>query len=437
MTRRSRRSVLAACGAGLAALAGCAGVDVGLGEDEAREYDPEALARLADGADPTAPKAFPVRVPDGTVERHYDRARELLAAVPERPDVPNGVIAERLREEREHAAERLEERADAPTGLERLEDARYARGEAAEVNGAYRAAVGEIDREEVTERRSALRAGRLEFEAEWDYRGDDPARALVVHAELERFVEDARRDAEAWPPFPDDPQEDVFRGGEVVGEVERGWAALGDAVRLRSRYVEGTTDPQSYRSAITAAAGRLELRTTDHRRRLHGYLDRRASEAFDRSVEGTPAEYLYHEARQRARGAAEGAEEARRAGDHATATLRNATEVAGLRAFDEVVDAIGDGEYGPPEDADRIAAAHEDAVATLREAWGADPVPVSVELTRPARDSLQDARYWLADADGDVRAVDRAYANLVYARLYAEGVPEAVGAVTDALGGDG
>ena len=62
---------------------------------------------------------------------------------------------------------------------------------------------------------------------------------------------------------------------------------------------------------------------------------------------------------------------------------------------------------------------------------------MSVELSWPARDSLQDARYRLEDGDGDARMVDRAYASLAYARLYAERVPEAVGAVTDALGGDG
>jgi hypothetical protein len=447
VTRRSRRAILAASGAGLAALAGCAGIDVPLGgEDEEREYDPEALARLVDGDDPTAPDVFPVRVTEATVERHYDRARELLSTVPERPEVPNGVIAERLREERERAAERLEEREraaerleerdDAPTGLERLEDARYARIEAAEIEGSYRAAVGEVDHETVAERRAALRADRLGFETEWEYRGDDPARALVVHAELERLVGEARRSAEAWPPFPDDPRDDVFRVGEIVGELERGRAALGDATRLRSRYVEGT-ETRSYRSAITAAAGRLERRTTDHRRRLHDHLDRRASEAFERSVEGTPAEYLYHEARQRARGAADGAERARRTGDHATAALRSGTGLAALRTFGAVVDAVEAGEYGPPEDVDRLATAREDAVAALREAWGTEPVPASVELTWPARDALQDARYRLEDAEGDARMVRHAYANLAYAGLYAERVPEVVAAVTGALAGDG
>jgi len=436
-SRRSRRSVLAACGAGLAALAGCAGVDVSLGGDEEREYDPAALARLAEGSDPTAPDAFPVRVPEASVERHYGRARELLEAVPERPDLPNETLGAELRERRQRAADDVEDREEARTGLERLGDGRDARGEAAEVHGAYRAATGGIDRETVADRRAALRSDLRGFEGEWAYRGGDPSRALVVHAELEELRERAGRGAEAWPPFPADPREDVFRVGEIVRGLENGVATLGDASRLRTRYVEGTDDPQSYRTAITAAAHRLERRASWRRRRRHEFLDRRASEAFERSVEGTPAEYLYHEARERVRGAADEADDARRTGDHATATLRSATELAGILAFDEVVDAVEAGEYGPPEDADRIAAALEDAVAALREAWGTEPVPASVELTRPARDALRDARRRLEDADGDARTVDRAYANLAYVRLYAERVPEAVGAVTDALEGRG
>ena len=436
MTRRSRRAVLATCGAGLAALAGCSGVDVTLGGEE-REYEPGTLVRLTDWEVPARPDAFPVRVVASMVDRHYDRARELLAAVPAQPEVPNGVIARRIREDRERAADGLEERPDTTTGLERVEEARQVRSQAAEVDGAYRAAVGEIDRETVAERRDALRSELHGFEGEWAYRGGDPVRALVVHAELERLVGRTGRSAEAWPPFPDDPRDDVFRAGEVVSNVEEGRAALGDATRLRARYLEELTDPRSYRSAIAAASHRLERRAERYGRHVRGYLDRRASEAFDRSVQGTPAEELYVEARQRARGVGNSAEEARRAGDHATATLRAGTELVGLRAFEAVLDAVEAGEYGPPESGDRIVAAREDAVAALREAWGTEPVPVSVELTEPARDALQDAHYRLADSGGDARTVHRAYANIAYVRLYAERVPEVVGAVTAAVEGRG
>lgn len=432
MTRPTRRSVLAACGAGTAALAGCAGIDVSLGDEGEREYDPAALAGLVDEGDPTAPDAFPVRVPEGMVERHYGRARDLLAGVPERPDVPNGAVAQELRERRGRVVEDLEEPPDAPTRLERLEDARRVRGAAAEVDGAYRAAVGEIDREAVAERRTSLRADLHAFEGEWDYRGDDPATALVVHAELEELRGTARRNAEAWPPFPADPGTEVFRAGEVLADVEEGRAALGDADRLRTRYVEGTT-ARSHRTAVETAAGRLDFRASWRRRRVHEFIDIRATDAFERSVEGTPAEYLYREARHRVRGAADRAGEARRTGDHATATLRSGTELAGLRAFEAVVDAVEAGEYGPPEDAARVATARKEAVAALREAHETEPVPASAELTRPARDSLQDARYRLENANGGARAVDRAYANLAYTGIYAGHLPDVVGTVMDVL----
>jgi len=281
VTRPTRRSVLAACGAGAAALAGCAGIDVSLGDEGEREYDTAALARIVGEDDPTAPDAFPVRVPDGMIERHYDRGRDLLAGVPERPDLPNGAVARELRERRRRVVEGLEEPSDAPTGLERLEDARRVRGEAAEVDGAYRAAVRDTDRETVAERRTSLRADLHAFEGEWNYRGDDPARAPVVHAELEGFRGTVRRSAEAWPPFPDDPAA-VFRAGEVVGDIEVGRAALVDATRIRTRNLEGTTDPRSQRAAITAAGHRLDRRVARRRRRVHGFVDRRAPEAFER-----------------------------------------------------------------------------------------------------------------------------------------------------------
>lgn len=434
MTRpyRSRRSVLAACGAGLAALAGCSAVDATLGDGEEREYDAGALAALG-GEVPTRPDAFPVRVGEEEVERHYDRARELLAAVPERPEVPNGAVAERLRDRRERAVGRLEDRPELPTGPRRLDAARRVRGDAAEVEGAYRAAVGETGRGTVAGRRAELRSDLHSFESEWDYRGGEPSAALVVHAELERLRGTVRRSAEAWPPFPADPAADVFRVGEIVEDLEDGRAALTDAERLRTRYVAGTADPRSFRPAITAASHRLERRASWRRRNVHGALDRPAREAFDRSVEGTPAEHLYSEARQHARRAADD-EGTRRTGEHATATLGRATDLAGLRAFEAVVDAVEAGGYGPPEDADRVATAREEAVAALREAWATDPAPVSVEVAEAAHRAIWEGDRRLERTDGRAHEVDAAFASFAYAGLYAEAVPDVVAAVADALG---
>jgi hypothetical protein len=426
--------VLGACGAGLAALAGCAELDVEIGDDEAeREYDVAPLAAIAEEDPPTRPDSFPVDVTEELVERHYDRAREFVAAVPERPAVPNGVVAERLRDRRERAIEGIDDRPDAATGPSRLGAARRTRSEAAEVNGAYRAAVDEIERESVARSREELRRDLHELAAESDYRGGDPAEALVVHAELEGLRGYARRSAEAWPPFPADPAADAFRVGEIVGSVEEGWAALGDAIRLRARYLDGTDDPRSYRSAMTAAAHRLDRRTATYRRRVGEFLDTRAAEAFDRDVEGTPAAELYEEARQNVEFASDDAGRERRAGDHATATLGAATELASLRAFRAVIDAVEAGEYGPPEDAERVSTAHREAIAALRETWTTEPVGVSAELAEPAREAVAEAHYRLEDTGGEAYEVDSAFASLVRARLYAEVVPDTVASVVAAL----
>lgn len=433
---RSRRAVLSACGAGLAALAGCADLDApGLGGDDGPEYDPGPLRDVAGRTVPPGPDAFPVSVPDAMPERHRERARDLLATVPERPDVPNGVVARRLREEREHVTEHLRERSDAATGLGRLSSARGDRGDAAELSGIYRAAVGEIDRETVADRRAGIRAGLRRFREEWDYRGADPASALVVGAELEDLAGTIRRHAEAWPPVPADPATDVFRVGELLRDVELGEASLADAGILRERYLDGSgDDPRSYRSAITAAAHRLDRRASWASRRLHEFDDVRAADLpFDRSIEGTPAERLFRHAQHYAGIDDPRDGEALRDGDHATAALEAGRTLAGVRAFRAVLDAIEAGEYGPPDESDRVTAAYEEAVAALETAREVAPTAVSAELTWPAREAIEDGRYGLDESNGRSRDVHDAIAMFAYARLYAEEVPDAVAAVVDAL----
>jgi hypothetical protein len=432
--------VLATCGAGLAALAGCGEVEVDMGEQDEREYDASALSAIVEGREvPTRPDAFPVRVDGELVDRHYDRARELVDAVPERPDVPNGTVVERLREQRGRVVDDLDDPRDATTGRRRLEDARDVRGEAAEVNGAYHAAVGEVDRAEVAQRRRTLRADLHGFESTWAYRGATPSETLVFHAELERLRRAVRRSAEAWPPFPADPRDDVFRVGEIEGNLETGWTTLADADRLRTRYLEAIDEPEPFRSSITAATYRLDRRTSMRHRRAGEYLDVPATALpFERSVdEGTPAAMLYERARRGVENASEAAELSYRAGEPARATLRGARELASRRAFGAVLDAVEAGEYAPPEDAERLATARSAALAALREAWRTEPVAVSAEVAGPARQSLASAYFRLEGADGQAFEANDALADFAYARLYAEALPAVVGSVVAALDGGG
>lgn len=440
--RPSRRSVLMACGTGLAALAGCTGVDIGgQDRDDDPDYDPAILDGIVRAGVPARLDAFPVDVTDRMIERHTDRARELLSEVPQRPDIPNGVVAERLRADREHVVEGLEGGAsEEATRIGRLSHARGVRSDAAEVSGAYRAAKGSVDSTTVEEQRESLREDSLVFEADWDYRGDDPARALVVHAEIEELHRSARRNAEAWPSFPDDPTTDVFQVGEIQRNLEAGRAALSDAERLRARYLDGIDDPNSYRETFTVAAHELHFRVQYVSRRFHDFLDHtdRAEELpFDRSLDDTPARELFYTARSyadvaiRRRG-----DDYRRDGEYATAILYQARGLVSLRAFEAVIDAIEAGEYGRPERADRVVAERDAAVAALETAWETDPVPLSAEITWPAREALDHGVYDL-ERGYDARAAHSALERFAFARLYAEAVPPVVGTVTDVLEREG
>jgi hypothetical protein len=434
---RSRRSVLAACGAGMAALAGCSAVGIRSGDDEDPDYDAGRLAAIGREGAPSRPDAFPVTVTDEMTERHSERARELLDAVPERPEVPNGVVTRRLRDHREEVAEALDEsraedgeteagpHGDEEPGLERLSEARHDRADAAELLGAYRGATREIDPDWVAERRETLRSDRRSFESGRDYRGGEPGVALVVHAELEGYSDRARRSAVAWPPVPDDPATDPFSVGEIVRDLEAGRAALSDARRLRDRYLDGIDDPQPFRSAITVTAHRLDRRASFRWRGLHEYLDAGPDDLpFDRSLDGTPAIHLFARAKRTVDLAVRGAEEAMQAGNQANAVLAGTRRIAGLRAFESVIDAIEDGKYDSPDDADRVAAARADAVEALEAAWGTSPVALSDELAFPAHDALRLGVRRLEGARNGRHDVNRAFASLAYARLYAEAVPD-------------
>lgn len=438
--RPTRRGVLAACGAGLTALAGCASVDLSSrGRDDDREYDAERLAALAERGTPTPRNGFPVAITVTELDRHRDRARDLVSIVPDRPDIPNGAVAEQLRTDRERVRDDLAgdgESAgdDERTDFDRLADVRRVRADAAEVAGAYRAATRAIHRRGIEARREALREDRRAFEAEWAYRGDDAAGALVVGAALEDLLERARRGAEAWPSFPDDPAADVFRVGEITRTLEAGRAALADAVDLRTRYLNGGSDAPSHRGAIAAAAHRLRDRTLWNRQAIHEYLDADVSALpFNRRIEGTPAAELYRRARLRAEDALRGPDRARRSGEHATATLQGARGIASLRAFEAVIEALEAGEYGPPENAEHVATAHEAAVDALGAAWRTAPTAVSVKVAAPARWAVGRGLSGLERSDGHHRDVDRAVASFGYARLYAEAVPVVIGTVVEVL----
>lgn len=426
---RSRRAWLLACGAGMAALAGCSALRERIeGDDPTLAFDPAVLADLGDRPSPTPPTTFPVAVPSARFERHRTRTRELLDAVPERPDLPNGAMAAELRSNRQHAVEAIDEEDNESLrgDRDRLDRWRYRRSRAAEVRGAYRAATGALDDATFTARREALSADVAAFTADWDYRGPAPVEAFVVHAELEELVDEMRAGTRGWPPFPTDPTDAVFRAGELVATTERSRAALEDASALRDRLLADAASVPSHRGTLARAAHRLErdLRATTRRHDAFRNHDDRDDPPFDRAIADTPAAELYRRVRPR-EDPVRGVERALDRGHLAAAIRRAGIELIGLELLDTAAAAIRDGRYDPPETADRVRRERDRAVANLRYAWNQPPAAVSRALATPALNALDTIRHVIDRGSlGRHEAFDL-YAGYAYVRHYAALVPAA------------
>jgi hypothetical protein len=442
---RSRRGILTACGVGLTALAGCSSLGVG---DDSPTYDTDRIVVLGRRDVPRPPTTFPVSVSDATRTQHLDRARKLVERVPERPNLPNGVVVERLRQERESVVERLDEQGsetNSPTNdpLVRLREARSVRGDAAAVEAAYRAAIDAIAPRAVADRRAQLRSDLLAFERDWTYRGDDSAIAAVVHRELEAIRLDARSGIAPDRAFPDAPPTDVFRAGEVVRSLEVGRAALSDAERLRARYRDGLSDPRAYRSVLSVAASRLRRICQRYFRELEAYTDP-GPEAlpFDRSIEGTPLERLYVRAVDGVEIFRTDAEAARHRGDHATALIETGISLTVLRALESVVADIRRDRISVPDTVGGIAAVRREAIGALERAWSTSPTALAAAVARwswllldDATDRLQGPAHGPNETP-DANDVHRVWAIYVTAARTAAAVPRTVADVRAGLGTD-
>ncbi|WP_225333104.1 hypothetical protein [Halomicrobium urmianum] len=434
----SRRRLLVGCAAGLAGLAGCSGVSdlPGMGEDSPERVDVRAVAGdLSPVALPES--AFPAAVPQSLAEAHRERARELLSDVPRAPAIPNEAVRSGLVDERERAASDLEsEEGVHEWPIRALDDWRRRRGEAAAIRGAYRAATGEDDDGDLTERRRSVRASLGEFASDWEYQAPDPVAAVLAHVPVESVVEDCRRRLQPRRPYPDEPVAAPFRAGDAVGDVERADAAVADATGLREAALGEWADPPSQWGAVVSGAEALRhslAETSDER--VDWWLDADESE-FDRDMEGAPARWLFSEAGARVHRWQDDARQARERGAHATAIVDGAQALVATDVFETVVDAVQDGAYGGEVDADRLRAADERAreaiQAALEERSGQEDgrSALTVALLRPALFTQRSLVERLAEGYG---SAERAVAEFAWAELYAQTVPDAASFVAERL----
>jgi len=428
VTGSTRRDLLAACGAGLAGLAGCSGLSP-FDDGEERVDTGRLAGDLATVALPASP--YPISVPASLADRHRERARELLDGVPDSPSIPNAAVARKLRAERDRAATSLESDGDERESwpLDRLDGDRYDRSEAASVRSAYRAAVGEDDGDRLREYRQTIAASRGAFEGDLAYRASDPVAAVLAHEPVEELLAECRDALQPTPPYPDDPRAEPFRAGEAVGTVERSAAALGDARRLRERYLREAADPRPQWDRVAVAAESLERALRFSQDRVEGYQDP-GTDVFERDLDGTAARSLYFDAAHDLRTRIEGTKAAVDDADFATAVLDAGRGLAALEVLTAVVTGIREGAYQGDPSLSTVRTGAEASAAAIESALDTEPRGLAVRLCEPALFTHRYAVRSVARYEPD--AVDL-LAEFRRAELFASAVPEATAFVVERL----
>lgn len=183
----TRRGFLIA--AGTAALAGCSAL--GSDSDTPEEIRATALPDVPEDPDPVLAEDIPVSIERETLRDASTRVNDLLATLPlpmGPTDVPNGHVRERLVEAAEGATRRVDDARTAGTRLAALESLRAARADARYAAAGWAFVEHGRSRAELrAEHQSAVGAAG-DLDADRDYRGDDPVRAVVVHARVERSL---------------------------------------------------------------------------------------------------------------------------------------------------------------------------------------------------------------------------------------------------------
>ena len=251
----TRRSLLAVAGSGL--LAGCRSAS------ESDETTSDRLADLVSGPTPTInDDDFPMAVEDSYVDRQVDRTRSLLSAVPlplDERDIPNGTVREILQDNADYAREAIERAREAPSRRKALQRLRDARESAQAVRTAWIAINDGMSVETVSDEIEALYDRYRSFRDRWTYVGDDPIRALRVHATIEGLVRTVRLDAA-------DLREELPASGQSVNVVSFGGfgetlegirAVLDDAVYTFDRFRRELSTPQDFGDRFRSFVGTI------------------------------------------------------------------------------------------------------------------------------------------------------------------------------------
>lgn len=260
----TRREFLLTAGTA-AALAGCSG-RAPFPDDSPDRIGVNELPEVPDPEDsePIVTNDLPVDVERERLRQAANGVTDLLETLPVPlgpEDVPNGYVRRELVRAAEDATDRLDEARSAPTRLAALESLHHARTDAAYAAAGW--AFVDRDRTEAdlrAERRETVSDAET-FRSNYAYLGDDPVRAAVVHAYVERSLQRVL-DARVRPDTSSRPLLNVAEWGRHAESV-RGY--LVDGRYLYDRFTASLpADAGPVEPTLRAAADSL---TAELRRR--------------------------------------------------------------------------------------------------------------------------------------------------------------------------
>lgn len=436
----SRRAVLGLTGSAL--LAGCGALPSPspFGGEAETTLDGAAIRSVVAGDGPVVPERIPVEVGTERIEAGRARVRELLAVAPlplDRSEIPNGAIRAELTDAAERAREDLDAAAAAPSPITALRHLRFARMRAGRVAGGWRYVDEGLRRGDLRDDADRLADDVAAFRAERSYAGapDGAVRSVLVHATVGKLAGTAAGHATTGGgDRPGEWRSNPVSVGELVGDLERGGAALTDARHVYDRYV-GSLDAARDLHARFAAAGADLLDLLADRSGDLPSSDASPAAVVDGLTENSPGglalEGLLDDVGYR-----RSLTDPRDEGDVATVVVRAHGRLARVGGAEALVAALREGTRFRPASAADVRSLRKTTLAALEGAVRDAPHP---DLAREAAADLA-GRVRYADRElarvGDDTAADRLAMDLreyVRVRYVARALPEAGRAVADAL----
>lgn len=363
---RSRRAFLKRSGGVTAAVVGGVGLagctsPFGESEPEPIDVDDAELEAIAALDVPSIDRTLPVDIEEAHLEAFRDLTQSLLDEIPENlaDDVPNQAVREYIEEERESARDRLDALEETDHEYEQVRVLGSARSDAAEAEGAYAAAMGERDREEVYAEVEPVLDRRSELASELTRVGETPHHAVLVYDRIERSLGgvEGRLETVGWMAADASEVEAV---GEAIPRIEASWADLETVAHLQER--QSAAGDREFDDTFEDLARELLAELSDRAGDVPSDPDD-AGELFDAPLEDTPRERVAEGlVRERYRRRPEEIREHLDDGEPARALFALYRLDLLLRTVDRMRTRVTDGGLDRPEDGDAVREAKEAAL---------------------------------------------------------------------------